>query len=62
MADSPDKISAEPAANHQHQDPIKVSADDADVALAAMGYKPVSDADRHLAFFRRRGHSTIHPV
>ncbi|KAJ0119954.1 mino acid permease [Diaporthe amygdali] len=41
MADSPDKISAEPAANHQHQDPVKVSADDADVALAAMGYKPV---------------------
>lgn len=39
MADSKDRISA---ATDDQPNPEKVHASDADMALAAMGYKPVS--------------------
>lgn len=44
MADSKDKISAAAEADQPNPGPEKiVDASDADIALAAMGYKPVSD-------------------
>lgn len=48
MADSKDRISAADTAAHAPSSPEKVvDASDADIALAAMGYKPVSlDTDR----------------
>lgn len=41
MADIPEKKPAEPSADPRGLDSTDGSADEADMALAAMGYKPV---------------------
>lgn len=47
MADSKDRISAAASTDQPNPADEKVEASDADIALAAMGYKPVSNTRAH---------------
>jgi hypothetical protein len=64
MADSKDKISAAATADQANSSQEKVmDASDADIALAAMGYKPVSTHTNTIPHsFVVVNHLVVHPV